>query len=173
MCGAFTPATEHEDYLQSMRQCLTGSSVTYHIPAAVHNRTGLAEGVLTGGNLALLAHLTGSVSEVDTSNKILFIEDLSEYLYNADRMLMNLKRAGKLTGLKGLIVGGFTEMKDTERPFGQTIEEIIMDKVREYDYPVCFNFPAGHQDINYSLTLGAVHNLSVSSAGSTLELKNS
>ena len=118
----------------------------------------------------MLAHLTGSASEVDTAGKILFIEDIVEYLYNADRMLLNLKRAGKLDKLKGLIVGGFTDMQDTERPFGQTIEEIIWDKVKEYDYPVCFNFPTGHQDINYTLTLSCHHDLRVTPDGGVLQL---
>jgi len=119
----------------------------------------------------LLAHLMGSASEVDTEEKILFIEDIGEHLYKIDRMMLTLKRAGKLDHLKGLVIGGFTEMEDTERPFGQTVEEIIWDKVKEYDYPVCFNFPCGHQDINYTLTLGAVHKLAVSDNGVILELK--
>ena len=86
-------------------------------------------------------------------------------------MLLNLKRAGKLDNLKALIVGQFTDMEDTERPFGQTIQEIISDKVKEYDYPVCFNFPSGHEDINYTFTLGAIHKLKVTGDGGFLELR--
>lgn len=171
MCGAFKPETENEEYLKTFYAAITGESIYYHIPPAAHNRPGKAQAVLTGGNLAILAHLTGSASEVETAGKILFIEDIGEYLYNADRMLLNLKRAGKLDNLKGLIVGGFTDMQDTERPFGQTIEEIIWDKVKEYDYPVCFNFPCGHQDVNYTLTLGTEHTLIVTDSGVSLELK--
>jgi muramoyltetrapeptide carboxypeptidase len=171
MCGAFKPETENEDYLKTLYAALTGESIYYHVSRSPYNRPGIAKATLTGGNLAILAHLTGSASEVDTEDKILFIEDIGEYLYNADRLLLNLKRAGKLDHLKGLIVGGFTEMQDTERPFGQTIEEIIWDKVKEYDYPVCFHFPCGHQDINYTLTLGVEHKLIVTDSGASLELK--
>lgn len=171
MCGAFKPETEHEGYLHSFYAALTGESLMYHIADAKANRHGIAEGVLTGGNLSLLAHLLGSASEVNTEEKILFIEDIGEHLYKVDRMLISLKRAGKLDHLKGLILGGFTEMEDTTRPFGQTIEELIWDKVKEYDYPVCFNFPCGHQDVNYTLTLGVAHKLVVSENGVILELK--
>ena len=170
MCNAYKPETIDSAHLQSFFDALTGNKLHYKVPTSPFNRSGEASGKLTGGNLAILAHLTGSLSEVDTTDKILFIEDIGEYLYNADRMLLNLKRAGKLDKLKGLIVGGFTDMQDTTRPFGQTIEEIILDKVREYSYPVCFNFPCGHQEINYTLCLGMQHNLTVSDAGATLEL---
>jgi len=171
MCGAFKPETENEGYLNTFYAALTGESIFYHVAPAPLNRHGMAVGSLTGGNLSLLAHLMGSASEVDTEEKILFIEDIGEHLYKIDRMMLTLKRAGKLDHLKGLVIGGFTEMEDTERPFGQTVEEIIWDKVKEYDYPVCFNFPCGHQDINYTLTLGAVHKLAVSDNGVILELK--
>jgi len=170
MCGAFKPETENEAYLITLYKALTGEPLEYNILPSRYNRNGRVEAELTGGNLAMLAHLTGSVSEADTDGKILFIEDIGEYLYNADRMMLNLKRAGKLDKLSGLIVGGFTDMQDTERPFGQTIEEIIWDKVKEYGYPVCFNFPAGHQDINYTLTLAGRHRLQVTSNGGLLEL---
>ncbi len=171
MCGAFKPETENEPYLQTLLAALTGTALQYETPPSPFNRHGEATAEVTGGNLAILAHLTGSVSEADTAGKILFIEDIGEHLYNADRMLLNLKRAGKLDNINALIVGGFTEMQDTERPFGQTIEEIISDKVKEYDYPVCFNFPAGHQDINYTLTLGATHKLVVGDNGGVLTLR--
>lgn len=171
MCGAFKPETENADHLKMLYAALTGESLYYHAPHSEFNRAGIAEAILTGGNLAILAHLTGSPSEVDTTDKILFIEDIGEHLYNADRLLLNLKRAGKLDNLKGLIAGSFTDMQDTERPFGQTIEEIIWDKVKDYEYPVCFNFPCGHQEVNYTLSLGMEHRLIVSEKGSTLELK--
>jgi len=171
MCGAFKPETEPEDHLKTLYAALTGESIYYHATPSTFNRFGKADGVLTGGNLSLLTHLMGSASEVDTEEKILFIEDIGEHLYKLDRMLLTLKRAGKLDNLKGLILGGFTDMEDTERPFGQTVEEIIWDKVKEYDYPVCFNFPCGHQHINYTLTLGMMHKLIVTEKGGTLELK--
>lgn len=170
MCGAFKLETEHEAYLRTFYEALTGGSLQYTTPPSIYNRHGAALAELTGGNLSLLVHATGSASEVDTAGKILFIEDIGEHLYHVDRMLLHLKRAGKLAHLKGLILGGFTEMEDTARPFMQTIEEIIADKVAEYDYPVCFHFPAGHQDINYTLTLGEMHRLIVTADGGTLEL---
>ena len=171
MCGAFKPETENQDYLKTLYAALTGESIYYHSAPSKFNRSGQAEAVLTGGNLSLLTHLIGSASEVDTEEKMLFIEDIGEHYYKIDRMLLTLKRAGKLDHLKGIILGGFAEMEDTERPFGQTIEEIIWDKVKEYDYPVCFNFPCGHQDINNTLTLGVPHRLLVTEMGGALELK--
>lgn len=170
MCAAFKPETINSDYIKNFFAALTGESLFYHTASSSFNRKGTAAGILTGGNLAILAHLTGSASEVDTAGKILFIEDIGEHLYHIDRLMLNLKRAGKLTHLKGLIVGSFTEIEDTERPFGQTVEEIISDKVKEYDYPVCFNFPCGHQEINYTLTLGMQHQLIVNEQGGQLEI---
>jgi muramoyltetrapeptide carboxypeptidase len=170
MCNAYKPESIETDHLQSFYKAITGAPLTYNFPHTTINRLGDAEGILTGGNLAILAHIAGSSSDIDTNGKILFLEDIGEYLYNADRMLLNLKRAGKFNNLKGLIFGGFTDMLDTERPFGQTIEEILLDKVKEYDYPVCFNFPCGHQEINYTLNLGMAHKLSVTAQGCTLNL---
>jgi muramoyltetrapeptide carboxypeptidase len=168
MCGAFRPETAQEDYILSLKAALNGTLLAYDIPSSPFNRIGTAEGIVTGGNVAILAHLTGSVSEVDTDGKILFIEDVGEHLYNLDRMLLNLKRAGKFDRLKALLVGGFTDMQDTERPFGSTVEEIISEKVREYDYPVCFNFSCGHLERNMTLVLGTMHRLEVRANGASL-----
>lgn len=169
MCGAFKEETEHTEYIQSLHKILSGIPLHHEIPASQYNRIGKAEGVLTGGNVAILAHLSGSVSEVNTKGKILFIEDVGEYLYNLDRMLLNLKRAGKFDHLKALVVGSFTDMQDTERPFGQTVAEIIWDKVKEYNYPVLFNFPAGHQEVNFPLALGMKYTLEVTENGGKLQ----
>lgn len=125
------------------------------------NRTGSGNGYLIGGNLAILHSILASPSDGKYDNKILFIEDVGEQHYNIDRMLWTLKRAHKLAKLQGLIVGGFTSLKDSDPPFGQQFEEIIMDKVREYDFPVCFDFPAGHIDNNHSLILGREVTLNV------------
>lgn len=170
MCNAYKEETINSPHMQSFFDAITGNTLHYEVPASNYNRTGNAEGVLTGGNLAILAHLTGSASEVDTTGKILFIEDIGEVFYNIDRLMINLKRAGKLDKLAGLIVGGLTDLTDTERPFGKTPEQIICDNINEYNYPVCFNFPTGHIDINYTLTLGMLHKLSVTDAGGILEL---
>lgn len=172
MCGAFTKESEGSSYMRQFHNMLTGERADIHFPASAYNRDGVAKAMLTGGNLAMLAHLTGSVSEADTEGKILFIEDIGEHYYNVDRMLLNLKRAGKLDKLEALLVGSFTDMQDTERPFGQTVEEIIWDKVKEYDYPVAFNYPGGHQEINHTLMLGGMYELNVSRGGSELSVLN-
>jgi len=171
MCGALKPELINEEHILNFFAAITGESLYYHMPVSPYNRIGKSEGILTGGNLAILAHLTGSASEVNMDGKILFIEDIGEHLYQVDRLMLNLKRAGKLDHLKGLIVGDFTELEDTERPFGQTLEEIIADKVKEYDYPVCFGMPVGHGPVNYSLTLGMNHRLIVTEQGGQLEIR--
>ena len=151
--------------LETLRKALFGEELTYKIDANPQNRIGDSSGILIGGNLSLLLAISGSVSDMDYSDKILFIEDVGEYLYAADRMLRALKRAGKLKNLAGLVVGGFTDMKDNDIPFGQTLPELIMDVVADYSYPVCFDFPAGHIPNNCSLVLGKTINLSVQTNG--------
>lgn len=170
MCGAFTPDTINAGHIKRLLACLIGESQHYHTEPHELNRPGNNTGILVGGNLAILSHLVGSASDIDTDDKILFIEDIGEHLYKIDRMMLTLKRAGKLAKLRGLIVGGFTEMEDTDRPFGQTVEEIIHNMVAEYDYPVVFNFPSGHFEDNHTLTLGMVHKLNVTSQGGQLHL---
>ena len=140
--------------LETLRRALFGEGLHYHFNSHALNRAGKCFGVLVGGNLSLLIAISGSVSDLDYTDKILFIEDVGEYLYAVDRMLRTLKRAGKLKNLAGLIIGGFTDIKDNDIPFGQTVPEIIMEIVEEYHYPVCFEFPAGHIPNNCSLILG-------------------
>lgn len=114
-----------------------------------------------GGNLSLLVHLIGTPSDIKTKGKILFIEDIGEMIYSTDRMLQQLKRSGKLNELAGLIIGGFTDVKDTDRPFGKRMEEVINEVVKEYDYPICFNFPVSHEKENYALKMGVQYNLKI------------
>ncbi len=147
--------------LQTLRKALFNEALDYNYISTIKNRSGKANAVLIGGNLTLMVMLAGSVSEQDYSGKILFLEDVGEYLYSLDRMMWNLKRSGKLTNLKGLIVGSFTEMKDNDIPFGQTAEQIIMEHVKEFDFPVCFNFPAGHINDNRALIFGRKVNMLV------------
>jgi muramoyltetrapeptide carboxypeptidase len=147
--------------LKTLKSALFGQAVAYDFKSHEENRAGNAEGILIGGNLTLLIAMLGSASDYSYDGKILFIEDVGEYLYSTDRMLRTLKRAGKLAKLAGLIVGGFTEVKDNDIPFGQSIEEIVMEVVQEYDYPVCFEFPAGHIPDNRALIFGRVLHLSV------------
>ncbi|QEC66462.1 LD-carboxypeptidase [Panacibacter ginsenosidivorans] len=162
MAAAFNDGGANNEFVQSIKKAITGKKINYNNAVHELNREGTAEGELVGGNLSLICHLTGSASGVDTKNKILFLEDVGEYIYNIDRMFMQLKRAGRLDKLAGLIIGGFTEMKDTTIPFGQNVYEVIKDKVAEYNYPVCFGFPVSHSTKNYALKVGVKHKLSVS-----------
>jgi muramoyltetrapeptide carboxypeptidase len=147
--------------LETLRKALFGEELSYQVSPHKLNRIGEASGILVGGNLSLLVAISGSVSDYSYDDKILFIEDVGEYLYSIDRMIRMLDRAGKLKKLAGLIIGGFTEAKDNDIPFGQTVPEIVMEIVKHYHFPVCFNFPAGHIADNQSLILGKVLNLSV------------
>jgi muramoyltetrapeptide carboxypeptidase len=159
MAAAFNGEGLNGPYVLSLKDALEGKPAVYECPPHQFNHSGEAEGVLIGGNLALLAHLIGTPSDYKTKNKILFIEDIGEYLYNIDRMLVQLKRSGKLKNLAGLIIGGFTDSKDTERPFGKNAYELIHDQVKEYDYPVCFGFPVSHGEENYALKVGVEYKL--------------
>ncbi|MGJ1410660.1 S66 peptidase family protein [Sphingobacterium thalpophilum] len=153
MPKSFESGTEAS--LDTLRKALFGDNMDFtYTQSAFPNRPGEATGKLIGGNLAILLSVLGSDSDPKYSNKILFIEDVGEAYYAVDRMLWALKRAGKLRKLKGLIVGGFSSMKDNDPAFGQSVEEIVWDKVKEYDFPVAFGYPAGHIDDNHALILG-------------------
>ena len=147
--------------LETLRKALFNEALDYNYTSAVKNRSGEANAVLIGGNLTLLVMMAGSVSEQDYSEKILFLEDVGEYLYNIDRMLYQLKRSGKLDHLAGLVLGKFSDTKDTETPFGKTVDEIIHDLVKEYRFPICYDFPVSHETENYALKTGAVYELTV------------
>ena len=139
---------------QSLVDALTGKPLHYELPNHPLNRQGVMEGEIVGGNLSVLYGMMGSDSFPEVDGKILFIEEVDEYIYHIDRMMHCLKRAGKLDHLKGLVVGGLTQIKDNSHPFGMTAEEVIAEAVKDYDYPVCFGFPAGHFDDNRALVLG-------------------
>ena len=141
--------------LDSLRKALFGEKQTYVYESEFNNRPGEADGLLIGGNLTLITMLQGSPSEMNFDNKILFLEDVGEHEYSIDRMLRMLKRAGKLANLNGLIIGAFNEIEEEKISFGQMVDEVIWDIVKEYDYPVCFNFPTGHIENNLSMVLGA------------------
>jgi muramoyltetrapeptide carboxypeptidase len=161
MAGAFNDGGADDVYVQSLRWALAGKEANYTCPPHLFNRVGMATGRLVGGNLSLIAHLIGTASDIKTKEKILFLEDVGEYRYNIDRMLHQLKRSGRLDRLAGLVIGGFTESKDTVRPFGASVEEIIRDIVSEYDYPVCFGFPVSHERENLALKIGVQHTLEI------------
>jgi len=158
---------------ESLRKSLFGESLTYDFETNLLSKTGTAKGDLVGGNLAILCSLIGSESDIDTADKILFIEDIGEFLYRLDRMMWQMKRSGKLDNLAGLIVGGMTDMKDNDDPFGKTAYEIIAEAVGEFDYPVCFNFPSGHQKNNRALIVGRKITLLINDTTSNIELFSS
>jgi len=148
--------------IQSLKNSLFGNNNIIIIPSEASNVTGNTKGVVVGGNLSMLYSLCGSSSSISTKGKILFIEDLDEYLYHIDRMLQNLKRNGMLDQLEGLIIGGMTQIHDNDIPFGQSTEEIILSICNDYNYPIVFNFPAGHIDDNRALILGRKAELIIS-----------
>jgi muramoyltetrapeptide carboxypeptidase len=155
--------------LQTLRSALFGEPLNYHFESHQLNKSGNASGTIIGGNLSLLAAVSGSVSDLNYSGKILFIEDVGEYLYSIDRMVRMLDRAGKLHDLQGLIVGGFSEVRDNDIPFGQTVAEIITAVADKYNYPICFDFPAGHIPGNCSIILGRKVNLTVDNTHVTVD----
>ena len=174
MCNSFPDDWTKADPIQietilSIKSALIGEQVGYTVAYNVNNRLGKVEGILVGGNLSILETLAGSNSDLDTKDKILFIEDTGEYLYSIDRMLWNLKRCGKLKNLKGLIIGGFkVKPDDPGEEFGKTVYEIVLEKVKEYHYPIAFDFPVGHQRNNFALKCGANHVLEINENGSVL-----
>ncbi len=145
----------------SLRKCLVGEKNVFTFSNHALNRIGKTKSEMVGGNLSILYSLAASQSDLNTAGKILLLEDLDEYLYHIDRMMMQLKRSGKLENLAALAIGGMTEMKDNLIPFGKSVEEIIFEHVAEYNYPVCFNFPIGHQKDNRAVKLGMEATLEV------------
>lgn len=168
MCNSFPADFSNAEIsqvqsIESIRQCLTGEKISYATPSTSHNRFGTAEGILTGGNLSMLQNIAGTKSDIDTRHKILFLEDVDEYLYSIDRLLWNLLRNGKFDKLHGLIIGGFNKIKkdDPGEEFKLDLYEMVMEKVSAFDYPVCFDFPVGHQKHNVALKCGLKHRLAI------------
>lgn len=154
---------------ESLRKALFGEALEYNIGSHPLNKHGNVSGALTGGNLSIIYTLSGTPSDIQTEDRILFIEDLDEYLYHVDRMMMNLKRSGKLTGIKGLVVGGLIKMNDNTVPFGKQAEQIISEYAQEAGIPVCFNFPAGHIADNRALIMGREARLDIDKKGVMLQ----
>jgi len=161
MAGAFNEEGFKNEYILSLKKVLEGQKLEYKCEAHPFNNPGRAKGQLVGGNLSLIAHLMGTPSEIKSRRRILFLEDVGEYVYNIDRMFYQLKRSTKLENLAGLVIGGFTDMKDTVTPFGKEVYEVISEVVKEYDYPICFKFPVSHGTENYPLKVGATYHLEV------------
>lgn len=167
MCNSFPEHTEETEKGQwesilSINEALTGRTIHYPVVYDASNRRGSGQGILAGGNCKTIESLAGSASDLRTEGMILFLEETGEYLYSIDRMFYNLKRSGKLDRLSGLIIGGFrVKPDDPGDEFGKSVYNIVMDHVAEYNYPVCFNFPVGHQKINYALKCGVKHELHI------------
>ncbi|HEY4786773.1 MAG TPA: LD-carboxypeptidase [Bacteroidales bacterium] len=175
MCNSFpdnfaTADPVQIDTILSISKALKGEKMRYVTTPNEQNIVGIAEGALVGGNLKTIESLSGSASDIKTDGKILFVEDTGEYLYSIDRMFWNLKRSGKLNNLAGLVVGGFKiKPDDPGEAFGKTVQEIVMEKVSMFNYPVCFDFPVGHQKNNFALKCGVKHRLEVGSIRCSLQ----
>lgn len=168
MANAFNHNKGINRYTLSLKDCIEGKPVHYSAQPHIYNSFGKSTAQVVGGNLSLLAHAIGTNADVNTKGKILFFEDVGEQRYNIERMLLQLKRAGKLNNLKGLVVGGFTDSRDTDRPFGKTVYQLIHDLVCDYKYPISFGFPISHEKENVALIIGSTYRLEVSENGTTL-----
>lgn len=174
MCNSFPEDWNKAESIQvetilSIKRALSGERISYTLESNERNKKGTGTGLLTGGNIRTLESLSGTKTDIKTDGKILFVEDTGEYMYSIDRMFWNLKRSGKLSRLKGLIVGGFKVKEDEDGDeFGKTLQEVVLEKVKQYDYPVCFDFPVGHQKNNFALKCGVRHKLVVQKDDCTL-----
>lgn len=157
--------------IESLKDSLFGNELNYLSQPSKLNKTGVASGKIIGGNLSILNNIIGTKSDFDWKGKILFIEDLDEYLYHIDRMMVHLDRFDKLKGLAGLIVGSMSDMHDNTIPFGKNVQEIILEHTAKYKYPICFDFPIGHEKENRAITCGAEVNLTINSDQIKLEFQ--
>ncbi|MCU0431107.1 MAG: LD-carboxypeptidase [Cytophagaceae bacterium] len=158
----------HALSVQALRETLAGIPYAHTLPSAAQQRVGKARGILAGGNLTLLVHGIGTASELDTSGKILFLEEIGESIYHIERMLIQWKRAGKFKKLAGLVLGQFTDIGDTQPAFGKSVEQVIRELVQEYSFPISFGVCSGHGSPNYPLVFGAPYVLQVQSSGASL-----
>ncbi len=175
MCNSFPDDWQKADPVQvatilSIRDALSGAAMKYQVTPHPANKTGKGTGPLVGGNMKTLESLIGTHSDLPVSGAILFLEDTNEYLYSIDRMFRHLQRSGKFKGLEGLVIGGFkVKPDDPGEEFGRNFYEIVSELIRDVPYPVCFNFPVGHQKDNFALKCGAVHTLTVNDSNVTLQ----
>lgn len=161
MAAAFNDGEDKNEYILALQKVLKGQKQNYSCSPPPFNNIGSVEAELVGGNLSLIAHSIGTSSSFKTRGKILFLEDIGEYLYHIDRLFVQLKRSGFLKDIKGLVLGGFTDMKDTVIPFGKNVDELIYEHTKDLKIPVCFHFPIGHQTENYPLKIGVKYQLKV------------
>ena len=171
MAAAFNDDGYKNEFILSLQKAIKGNKANYNCSFHHFNKTGKVTAELVGGNLCMIAHTIGTKSVYNTKNKILFIEDIGEYIYNIDRMFIQIKRIGLLENLAGLVVGGFTDLKDTTIPFGKNVYEIIQEHTKEYNYPICFDFPVGHQTENVALKIGVEYTLNIDNKKVSLKEK--
>ena len=170
MCKSLEDKDINNDQsIQALKDVLFGNKLSYNFNNKPENKLGKTSGQIVGGNLTLLHGLIGSKSSINTDGKILFIEDLGEYHYHIDRMLISLKRAGYFDNCNGLVVGDFSDLRENTTPFGKNIKEIILDAVKEFNFPVLFDFPAGHEELNMPIILGRNIIMDINSSKSTIE----
>lgn len=170
MAAAFNETPSDNYYINAWRATVLGEKQTYYSNPQPYNISGSCEGVLAGGNLSILIHLLGTKSEFDYNNKILFLEDVGEYIYSIDRMFVQLKRAGKLQQIAGLIIGGFTDSKDTTMPFGTDVYSAIHEHTKDLKIPVCFDFPISHNRENVAIKHGCRYRLTVHHGGELMDV---
>lgn len=169
MCVSLTKdESEIEASISTFQNALLGKPLSYALEGSTYNRTGEASGQLVGGNLTMLHTMLGSETSIDVSDKILFIEEIGEYKYHIDRMLQSLKRAGYFDNCKGVIVGDMTKLRKNTTLWGTSVEQLVLDALSEYDFPIAFNMPAGHEKDNRALILGRTINLEVGKAKTTI-----
>lgn len=161
-----------KETISTFKKALFGNPISYTLEGSEYNKSGKSSGILVGGNLTLLHTMLGSETSIDISNKILFIEEIGEYKYHIDRMLQSLKRAGYFDNCKGVIVGDFSNIRKNTTPWGKSIEQLILDALAEYNFPIAFNMPAGHEDDNRALILGRTVELTVKKEQSTVKFNN-
>jgi muramoyltetrapeptide carboxypeptidase len=154
--------------IETYRMAIFGEQLQYNLKGSNYNRIGAVSAPLVGGNLTMLHTMLGSKTSIDTSGKILFIEEIGEYKYHIDRMLQSLKRAGYFDNCKGLLVGDMSKMRTNTTLWGSSVEQLILDALAEYDFPICFNMPAGHEDDNRAMILGRMIEMKVGKEKSTV-----
>ncbi|MEC3906401.1 LD-carboxypeptidase [Tamlana sp. 2201CG12-4] len=173
MCVSLTKdLSEIEASISTFKNTLFGKPLSYHLKGSKYNKTGNTSGLLVGGNLTMLHTMLGSDASLDTSGKILFIEEIGEYKYHIDRMLQSLKRAGYFNNCKGVIIGDMTKLRKNTTLWGTSVEQLILDALAAYNFPIAFNMPAGHEKDNQALILGRMVDLSVDMGQSTIIFRN-
>lgn len=173
MCTSLQDDTETiKETILTFKDAIFGKPLSYILKGSTYNKTGKTSGQLVGGNLTMLHTMLGSKTSIDVSGKILFIEEIGEYKYHIDRMLQSLKRAGYFDNCKGVIVGDFTKLRKNTTLWGTSIEQLILDALSDYDFPIAFNMPAGHEKDNRALILGRTVQLTVNKEKSTVEFQN-